>query len=213
MSDNRLLRVLPAYDAIIPALNEEANIAEICIQFSRHNLIRHVIVVVDGKTTDRTAAEAKRYATYVFCGPEGGGKGQNIKSALTVDLTPDVILCDADYLGLRLTHISALLAPRKPMVIGVPDLPPWRDDMDMSGVYKSWAWMSGFRRLPLADLQAIDLHGYLTEIQINRRFPFARSQVQFISMNGLIAPWRLTQRRRKAMDDDYRWGEENGVFK
>ena len=82
---------------LIPALNEEKNIKKV-IQSSKKikNYDTKIIVVIDKKTTDRTAKVAKKLGAKIILG-KGSGKGSNIKTSLSYLKSEFVVQIDADY--------------------------------------------------------------------------------------------------------------------
>ena len=88
---------IPSTQVIIAALNEEEGIG--LTIFELEKTLKHPrILVVDGRSTDRTVEVAKRMgADVVF--QDGLGKGDALAKAIKhVDLTVDyVVIADADY--------------------------------------------------------------------------------------------------------------------
>lgn len=82
---------------LIAAMNEEEGIGPTIAELSEY-LGAPRILVVDGKSMDRTVEIAKNNGAEVFC-QEGVGKGDAIARALEcADLSVDyVVLADADY--------------------------------------------------------------------------------------------------------------------
>jgi len=82
---------------IIAALNEEEGIGPTISELNK--TLKHPrILVVDGKSTDRTVEIAKNMGADVVC-QNGSGKGDALAKAVkSVDLTVDyVVITDADY--------------------------------------------------------------------------------------------------------------------
>ncbi len=77
---------------VIPAKNEEQTVAEVVTRTRRH--VRHVIVV-DGRSVDATATEA-RAAGAIVISDHGRGKGEAIRCAIPCVSTPVVVFLDAD---------------------------------------------------------------------------------------------------------------------
>src|SRR5208283_4747471 len=87
----------PSTQVIIAALNEEEGIGPTIVEL-KANLASSRVLVVDGRSTDRTVEIAKNMgADVVF--QDGLGKGDAIAKAIKhSDLTVDyVVITDADY--------------------------------------------------------------------------------------------------------------------
>jgi dolichol-phosphate mannosyltransferase len=87
----------PSTQVIIAALNEEEGIG-LTISELNKTLKNSRILVVDGRSTDRTVEVAKNMGASVVC-QDGLGKGDALAKAIKyVDLTVDyVVITDADY--------------------------------------------------------------------------------------------------------------------
>lgn len=77
---------------VILARNEEATIAQAVTDASRWSAI---VVVMDGRSTDTTAAEAQEHGARVVT-DEGRGKGAAIRQSLALCKTEFVVFMDAD---------------------------------------------------------------------------------------------------------------------
>jgi dolichol-phosphate mannosyltransferase len=87
----------PSTQVIIAALNEEEGIGSTIVEL-KVNLASPRVLVVDGRSTDRTVEIAKSMGADVVL-QDGLGKGDAIAKAIKhVDLTVDyVVITDADY--------------------------------------------------------------------------------------------------------------------
>ena len=85
----------PSVTVIIPARNEEGNIAEIIQQLNQTGYDK--ILVVDGNSMDRTVENAKEFGANVII-QNGKGKGTALRQAFNhTDLNSDtVVMMDAD---------------------------------------------------------------------------------------------------------------------
>lgn len=194
-------------DVIIPARNEQDTIENVVTAFYMNQHIGVIVVVVDADTADMTGSRALRSGAVVVSGPPGGGKGQNIKAALPYITTERVILCDADVRMISPKHVHALL-DGSGLIIGVPDMPKNLPD----GRRWSWPWVSGERALPTSILRETNLHGYLTEVQINMACEKAGIRARLVPLPGLKSAYRMTDQRLAEMERDRLWGVEHGVF-
>ena len=88
---------IPSTQVIIAALNEEEGIGPTIFELKK--TLKHPrILVVDGKSTDRTVEIAKNMGADIVC-QDGLGKGDALAKAIKhSDLTADyVVITDADY--------------------------------------------------------------------------------------------------------------------
>ena len=88
---------IPSTQVIIAALNEEEGIGPTIFELKK-TLKNPRILVVDGKSTDRTVEIAKNMGADIVC-QDGLGKGDALAKAIKhSDLTVDyVVITDADY--------------------------------------------------------------------------------------------------------------------
>jgi glycosyltransferase involved in cell wall biosynthesis len=112
--------------AIVPALNEEANVGNVLKTLLESKDLDEVILVDDG-STDRTAEIGKILGVKVIELPKkgGSGKGNAMKKAVESADAQVIVFFDADLVGLKTEHISQLVRPilerRAAMAIGVRD--------------------------------------------------------------------------------------------
>jgi hypothetical protein len=215
-ADRRKEVLALATTVIIPARNEESTIGEIVKTFNRHpETADRIFVGIDRHTTDETAAEVWSHGGCAYH-TDQHGKGQVVVSCLMALqqenlLSTRIILCDADYTGLKIEHIHRMLNVKEGMAIGVPDFPEcWTPDH----VINAWPQISGFRYLPRTLIPA-DAHGYMLETQLNLAAIKARMPVRHVFLDGLKSPfqWPPTDRRRQARELDRQWGIRHGIFK
>lgn len=96
--------------AVVPAFNEAGTIGEVVGVLRSCPAIDEVIVVDDG-STDSTAAVALSAGARVLQLPENQGKGAAIQAGYEATDAEILLLCDADLVGLRLSHLYDLLQP------------------------------------------------------------------------------------------------------
>jgi hypothetical protein len=213
----RNMGVAVATAVIIPARNEEKTVGPIVRAFQRHAETNGTVFVgVDAMTSDNTAARAKGQGALIVDCSNIHGKGEVVSHVvgamrLLGIVTRRIILCDADYTGFTARHVGAILAERRGMVIGVPDLPDLDEIPDH--VEHAWPLVSGFRCLP-EGLVPFNAHGYLLETQLNQAAHRQGEVIRMIPMPGLKSPfrWPLSPRRIEALQRDRKWGQEHGVF-
>jgi len=109
--------------AIVPAYNEEKTIGAVIDVLTGCSLIDQVIVVSDG-STDRTVRVALGFENIeVIELLENRGKGGAIKAGMDHTDAKVLLFLDADLIGLKQAHITALLQPvlreQAAMTIGV----------------------------------------------------------------------------------------------
>jgi len=98
--------------AIVPALNEEANVGRVLKVLLGYKGIEEVILVDDG-STDKTAEIGVKLGVKVVRLSKigGSGKGNAMKQGVMATDADIVVFFDADLIGLTEEHISALIKP------------------------------------------------------------------------------------------------------
>lgn len=98
--------------AIVPALNEEANIGNVLKTLLTSKDLDEVILVDDG-STDRTADIGKNLGAKVLSLLKrgGGGKGNAMKQGVKSTDAEIIVFIDADLIGLTTEHVSLLVKP------------------------------------------------------------------------------------------------------
>jgi hypothetical protein len=206
-------------EVIIPALNEEKTIHHIVAACLHAPSISAVHVMVDAKTTDHTAREADSAGAYVNQFHGVSGKGQLISYVAQVVQSPRIMLCDGDYTRFS-PHIAeiatAIHHPYDTMRIIVPRHPTqeqWKTgDAPFPFDPGAWGVNSGLRSFPKFLLDNIELHGYLTETQLNREAVSRGVVIERLYEPSLVQPLRFSQRRLEAMEEDRAWGVANGIL-
>lgn len=204
-----------ATSVIIPARNEEKTIGAIVRTFNEHHETKgNVFVFIDAASTDDTGREvwaSEGSAIHT----DRRGKGQVVAQGVWYLnrhnlLTNRIILCDGDYTGLTVEHVSRILEPERGMTIGIPDFP----SIDIpEHVINAWPHVSGFRCVPWGILPH-DAHGYLLETQLNQLAARYKMKKTLRFMNGLKSPfqWPLATQRMAELIRDREWGLSHGVL-
>jgi polyisoprenyl-phosphate glycosyltransferase len=98
--------------AIVPALNEEANVDAVLKVLLRSKDLDEVILVDDG-STDKTAEIGEKLGAKVIKLPKigGSGKGNAMKQGLEATDAKIIVFFDADLVGLSKEHVFSLVEP------------------------------------------------------------------------------------------------------
>ncbi|NQV93467.1 glycosyltransferase family 2 protein [Candidatus Kaiserbacteria bacterium] len=96
--------------AIIPAYNEENNIAYVLTALTKTNLFKEIIVINDG-SIDETSAVANTYTVTVLDLPKNIGKSQALYRGVEEATSEYICLFDADVRGLTTQHMYDLISP------------------------------------------------------------------------------------------------------
>ncbi|NLZ43615.1 MAG: glycosyltransferase family 2 protein [Clostridia bacterium] len=164
-----------AVAVVIPAYNEERTVARVIRAVRNSPGIFQIVVVNDG-STDRTAAVARKAGAEVIDHPENMGKGAAVATGVAATTAGIILLLDADLVGLRPSHIQALLEPvlrdEADMTVGV--FTDGRKATDLS--QRLTPFLSGQRAVKREILEAVtDLKssGFGMEVSLSR---FARKE-------------------------------------
>jgi glycosyltransferase involved in cell wall biosynthesis len=96
--------------AIIPAFNEERDIAGVLRELSSYGGFNEVIVVDDG-SSDATAQIAATFPVRLIRHEENRGKGAAMQSGVAATDADVIFFCDADMRGLSHAMLDAVLTP------------------------------------------------------------------------------------------------------
>ncbi|HHU82196.1 MAG TPA: glycosyltransferase family 2 protein [Firmicutes bacterium] len=159
-----------AVAVIIPAFNEERTVGRVIRAARNSPGISQIIVVNDG-STDRTAAIAEKAGAKVIDLSANMGKGAAVATGVEAATAEIILLLDADLVGLRPSHIHALLQPllqdEADMTVGV--FTDGRKVTDLS--QRLTPFLSGQRAVKREILEAItDLKssGFGMEVSLSR---------------------------------------------
>ncbi len=173
--------------AIVPAYNEEGNIAEV-LRVLKKSLELSDIIVVDDGSTDRTAEGAQQEGVRVIRQKNQGKAGAMATGAAHTDA--DILFfADADLVGLTPGHVTALVEPviagGVGMTVGIRD----------RGVLATWMMenvlpvIGGERALPRdIFLQIVQHHSskrFGIETIMNAYCKKKRIPVRLVRMEGL----------------------------
>lgn len=104
--------------AIVPALNEERQLASVLSVLTTYPGFSEVIVVDDG-STDRTAEIAQRFPVRYIRNPTNLGKGGSMERGVEAAKSEIVFFCDADLISLTHEVIHDIV---EPVVAGDTDM-------------------------------------------------------------------------------------------
>lgn len=96
--------------AIVPAFNEERDIAGVLREISSYPGFSEVIVVDDG-SSDATAQVASAFPVHLVRHSENKGKGATMQSGVNATDAEIIFFCDADMHGLSHALLNEVLAP------------------------------------------------------------------------------------------------------
>jgi len=139
---------------IVPAYNEEETIAQVLKVLKEVDEIDEIIVVSDG-SKDATARIARSFGVKVLELEQNMGKGAAVLKGLECCRGEDILLIDADLVGLKAEHVKELLAPvlkgQADMTVGVFRKGRFSTDF----AQKVTPWLSGQRALKRSLLERI----------------------------------------------------------
>jgi len=110
--------------AIVPALNEEANVGNVLKVLLKSKNLDEVILVDDG-SDDKTVEIGERLGAKVIRLPKkgGSGKGNAMKKGIENTDADIIVFFDADLVGFTAEHVSLLVRPvlenKAAMCVGV----------------------------------------------------------------------------------------------
>ncbi len=96
--------------AIVPAFNEEKNVANVLKVLLSSEYLDEIILVDDG-STDRTAKIGKELGVKVIRLKNNIGKGNAMKEGVMATDADIIVFFDADLVGLQREHIFSLVNP------------------------------------------------------------------------------------------------------
>lgn len=157
--------------AIIPAYNEEKTISSVLSALESSDLIDQIIVISDG-SEDRTVEAVLAFDDVDLIELlENRGKGGAVKAGLDRSTAENILILDADLIGLTGEHINAILKPvlsgEAMMSIGIFE--KGRATTDIA--QKMAPFLSGQRALKrelLENISGLDLSRFGIEVALHK---------------------------------------------
>lgn len=105
--------MLKTATAIIPAYNEENNIANVLVVLKKARTLGIIseIIVVDDGSEDKTAKIALNYEVEVLRNYKNKGKAHALAEALKIASSEICIFIDADLVNLKIKNVLSLIKP------------------------------------------------------------------------------------------------------
>jgi glycosyltransferase involved in cell wall biosynthesis len=176
--------------AIVPALNEEKNIARVLKILLKSKKLNEIIVVDDG-SIDKTAQIAKKMGAKVINLTETKGKGEAMQQGVKSTDAEIILFFDADLISLSLEHISLLLKPilknETVMTIGLRE-DRWLKLRKILVKIDPLLIISGqraIRRFVFEKLSKKFIQGYMVEIALNYCCQEKKLPVKYVKLKGL----------------------------
>lgn len=173
--------------AIIPAYNEEKTIRNVIEAVKKCKKIDEIIVVSDG-STDGTSRISRKCGAKVIDLPENVGKGGAMKVGVKKCKGDILLFLDADLIGLKNSHIEALLSPvingQAGMTVGTFSNGRFRTDF----AHKIAPFLSGQRAIRkeiFNNIDALTSTGYGVETALTRYVKKENINVQNIELEDL----------------------------
>ncbi len=160
-----------AVTAIIPAYNEEKTVNSVLSALKNADLVDQIIVISDG-SDDRTVEAVLAFADVDLIELlENRGKGGAVKAGLDRCTAENILILDADLIGLTEKHINAILKPvlsgETMMSIGIFE--KGRATTDFA--QKMAPFLSGQRALKrelLENISGLDLSRFGIEVALHK---------------------------------------------
>lgn len=173
--------------AIIPAYNEENTIKNVIETVKKCEKVDEIIVVNDG-SIDRTSQISRKCGVKVVNLPENVGKGGAMKIGVKKCKGDIVLFLDADLVGLKNSHIEALLLPvmneQAGMTVGVFSSGRFATDF----AHKIASFLSGQRAMKkeiFTEIDAFTSTGYGIEAALTRYVKKQKINVQNVELEDL----------------------------
>jgi len=171
--------------AIVPALNEEANVGNVLKVLLNSKYLDEIILVDDG-STDKTAEVAEKLGAKVVKLPKNTGKGNAILCGTKAISAEIIVFFDADLVGLNEQHIFSLVSPvlsgQVDMCVGV------REHAVNTKKFGPLMALGGERAIKKCLLEKIpkeSMQGFAVETAINYYFLKEKLNVKYVDLKGL----------------------------
>lgn len=178
--------------AIVPALNEEANVGQVLRALLKSKELDEV-VVVDGGSRDKTVEISRKMGAKVIKQEEGGGKGVGMKEGVEATEAEIIVFFDADLVGLTPEHVSLLVEPifknEAMMSVAVREGGGWRGRVSEFFIkIDSLSAIAGERAMKRSVFEKIPskfIGGFMIETALNYYCKINRLTVKYVKLKGL----------------------------
>lgn len=177
--------------AIVPALNEEANIGDVLKVLLETKDLDEVILV-DGGSTDKTVEIGEKLGVRVIKTDGSGGKGNAMKKGVESTDAGIVVFIDADLINLSPEHISLLVGPilkkEAIMCVGIRERRGWGKISELSIKIDPLSAIAGERAMERGIFEAIPvdfIQGFMVETALNYYCLTNKLPVRYVKLKGL----------------------------
>lgn len=195
--------------AIVPALNEEANIGNVLKVLLKSKDLDEVILV-DGGSKDRTTEIGEKLGVRVLRLPKkgGSGKGNAMKKGVESTDADIIVFIDADLKNLSSEHVSLLVEPilkkEAVMCVGIRERRGWGRISEFFIKIDPLTAVAGERAMEPRIFEAIPvdfIQGFMVETALNYYCLANKLPVSYVKLKGL----RIVIKEKK-------WGLFKGFF-
>ncbi|HUV81198.1 MAG TPA: glycosyltransferase family 2 protein [Patescibacteria group bacterium] len=178
--------------AIIPAYNEEKNIAEVLKTLLKSPEIDEIIVVDDG-SKDKTTEISEKLGVKVIRSAGNQGKGRAMQEGLKATQAGIIVFFDADLIGLQPVHVSSLVRPvlenKAQMAVGIRERGGWKGKFATFLIkIDSLSAVAGERALKRFIFESLPqsfIEGFAVETGLNYFCLKKKLKVAYVHLKGL----------------------------
>jgi len=179
--------------AIVPALNEEANVGNVLKVLLESKDLDEVILVDDG-SRDKTAEIGERLGAKVIRLPKkgGSGKGNAMKEGVKNTNADIIVFFDADLKNLSQEHVSLLVKPllnkKAVMCVGIRERRGWGKISEFFIRINPLSAIAGERAIKRYIFEAIPvdfIQGFMVETALNYYCKINKLPVRYIWLKNL----------------------------
>jgi glycosyltransferase involved in cell wall biosynthesis len=177
--------------AIVPALNEEKNIANVLKTLFQSIDRFDEVIVVDGGSQDKTAEISQNMGAKVINFPEKG-KGNAMLQGVKNTAAEILFFCDADLIGFLPQHVASLIQPvlrnEAVMSVGIRERRGWGKLSHFLIKLDPLLAIAGERVIPRYIFEAIPadfIKGFMVETALNYYCRINNLPVSYVKLKGL----------------------------